>query len=45
MTLDGMLLSLDIDGTAAIIGSSTQILGTATITGSNAVTIHLGAQA
>ena len=42
---DGTLLSLDIEGTAAIIGSSTQMLGTATITGSHAATIHLGAQA
>ena len=44
ITVDGTLLSLDIEGTAAIVGSSTQMLDTATITGSNAATIHLGAQ-
>ena len=44
ITVDGTPLSLDIEGTAAIIGSSTQMLGTATITGSIAATIHLGAQ-
>ena len=42
--MDDTSLSLDIEGTASIIGSSTQILGTATITGSNAATSHLGAQ-
>ena len=44
ITVDGTLLSLDIEGTAAIVGSSTQILGTGPITGSNAATIDLGAQ-
>ncbi|KAK0510969.1 hypothetical protein JMJ35_006521 [Cladonia borealis] len=45
VTVDGTPLSLDIEGIAAIIGSSTQMLGTAIITGSDAATIHLGAQA
>lgn len=44
ITVDGTLLSLDIEGTAAIVGSSTQMLGTAPITGFNAATIHFGAQ-
>ena len=45
VTVDSTPLSLDIEGIAAIIRSSTQMLGTAIITGSDAATIHLGAQA
>ena len=42
--MDGTLLSLKSEGTATIVGSRTQRLGSATIMGFNAATIHLGAQ-
>ena len=44
ITVDGTVLSLESEGTAAIVGSSTQMLVSATIIGSNAATIHLGAE-
>ena len=44
ITVNGIILSFDAAGTAAIIGDSTQILSTATITGSEASTITFAGQ-
>ena len=44
ITVNSTPLSLDAEGPAAVIGSSTQILGTATIAGSDAATITFSLQ-